>query len=110
MAYNLKLAERILAELNGIPFVEKKMFGGVGYILNGNMACGILGEDMIVRVSVDEYETLLKRTHVKIFTMKGGPKPMKGWLMVEPEGCKTKKQLSAWIKKGVEFTLTLPPK
>lgn len=110
MAYNLKLAERIQAELNGIPFVEKKMFGGVGYILNGNMACGILGEDMIVRVSVDEYETLLKRTHVKIFTMKGGPKPMKGWLMVEPEGCKTKKQLSAWVKKGVEFTLTLPPK
>ena len=110
MAYNLKLAERIQAELNGIPFVEKKMFGGVGYILNGNMACGILGEDMIVRVSVDEYETLLKRAHVKIFTMKGSPKPMKGWLMVEPEGCKTKKQLSAWIKKGVEFTLTLPPK
>jgi TfoX/Sxy family transcriptional regulator of competence genes len=106
----LKLAERIQAELNGIPFVEKKMFGGVGYILNGNMACGILGEDLIVRVSVDEYETLLKRTHVKIFTMKGSPKPMKGWLMVEPEGCKTKKQLSAWVKKGVKFTFTLPPK
>ena len=110
MAYNLKLAERIRTEFDGIPFVEKKMFGGVGFLIHGNMACGILGEDMIVRVSVDEYETLLKRTHVKIFTMKGGPKPMKGWLMVEPEGCKTKKQLSAWIKKGVEFTLTLPPK
>ena len=110
MAYNLKLAERILAELNGIPVVEKKMFGGVGFLIHGNMACGILGEDLIVRVSVDEYETLLKRTHVKIFTMKGGPKPMKGWLMVEPEGCKTQKQLSAWVKKGVEFTLTLPPK
>lgn len=110
MAYNLKLAERILAELNGIPVVEKKMFGGVGFLIHGNMACGILGEDLIVRVSVDEYETLLKHVHVKIFTMKGGPKPMKGWLMVEPEGCKTKKQLSAWIKKGVEFTLMLPPK
>lgn len=110
MAYNLKLAERIRTEFDGIPFVEKKMFGGVGFLIHGNMACGILGEDMIVRVSVDEYETLLKRTHVKIFTMKGGPKPMKGWLMVEPEGCKTKKQLSVWIKKGVEFTLTLPPK
>jgi TfoX/Sxy family transcriptional regulator of competence genes len=110
MAYNLKLAERIRAELQGLPVVEKKMFGGVGYILNSNMACGILGEDMIVRVSVDEYETLLKRANVKIFTMKGGPKPMKGWLMVEPEGCKTQKQLSAWVKKGVEFTLTLPPK
>ena len=110
MAYNLKLTERIRTELQGLPVVEKKMFGGVGCILNGNMACGILGEDMIVRVSVDEYEPLLKRAHVKIFTMKGGPKPMKGWLMVEPEGCKTRKQLSAWIKKGVEFTLTLPPK
>ncbi len=110
MAYNLKLAERIRTEFDGIPFVEKKMFGGVGFLIHGNMACGILGEDMIVRVSVDEYETLLKRTHVKIFTMKGGPKPMKGWLMVEPEGCKTKKQLSVWIKKGVEFTLTLPSK
>ena len=118
MAYNLKLAERIRTELQGLPVVEKKMFGGVGYILNGNtpalapgasVACGILGEDMILRVSVDEYETLLKRAHVKIFTMKGGPKPMKGWLMVEPEGCKTKKQLSAWVSKGVEFTLTLPP-
>ena len=110
MAYNLKLAERIRTEFDGIPFVEKKMFGGVGFLIHGNMACGILGEDMIVRVSVDEYETLLKRAHVKIFTMKGGPKPMKGWLMVDPEGCKTRKQLSAWIKKGVEFTLTLPPK
>ncbi len=110
MAYNLKLANQILAELQGLPIVEKKMFGGVGYILNGNMACGILGEDMIVRVSVDEYETLLTRAHVKIFTMKNGPKPMKGWLMVEPEGYKTKKKLSAWVKKGVEFTLTLPPK
>ena len=110
MAYDLKLAERIRAELQGLPVVEKKMFGGVGYMLNGNMACGILDEDLIVRVSVDEYETLLKRAHVRIFTMKGGPKPMKGWLMVEPRGCKTKKQLSAWVKEGVEFALTLPPK
>ena len=76
MAYNLKLAERIRTEFDGIPFVEKKMFGGVGFLIHGNMACGILGEDMIERVSVDEYETLLKRTHVKIFTMQGGPKPM----------------------------------
>ena len=110
MAYDSKLAERIRAELQGLPVVEKKMFGGIGYMLNGNMACGILGDDMIVRVNVDEYETLLKRTHVKVFTMKGGPKPMKGWLMVEPKGCKTKKQLSAWVKEGVEFALTLPPK
>ncbi|MBI2333313.1 MAG: RNA methyltransferase, partial [Chloroflexi bacterium] len=53
MAYDLKLAERIRAELKGVPVIEKKMFGGVGYMLNGNMACGILRGDMIVRVSSD---------------------------------------------------------
>jgi TfoX/Sxy family transcriptional regulator of competence genes len=110
MAYDLKLAERIRAEMQGIPFIEKKMFGGIGYILNGNMAVGILGNDMIIRVRLDEYEKLLKRAHVKIFTMKGNPRPMKGWLMVEPNGCKTAKGLSQWVKTGVEFALTLPPK
>jgi len=110
MAYNEKLAERILAEVEGLPVIEKKMFGGVGYMLNRNMACGILGDDMIVHVGLDNYDKLLKRKHTKIFTMRGSPKPMKGWLMVEPDGYKTAKQLSTWIKEGVEFALTLPPK
>lgn len=110
MAYNLKLAERIRAEIQGLPVIEKKMFGGVGYMLNGNMACGILGEDMIVRVNIEEYEKLLKRAHVKIFTMKNGPRPMKGWLMVEPDGYKTAKQLRSWVKLGVDFASSLPPK
>lgn len=110
MAYNLKLAERIRAEVNGLPVIEKKMFGGVGYMLNGNMACGILGNEMIVRVNIEEYEKLLKRAHVKVFTMKNGPRPMKGWLMVEPDGYKTAKQLRAWVKLGTEFAANLPPK
>jgi len=110
MAYDLKLAERIRAEVQGLPIIEKKMFGGVGYMLHGNMAVGILGDDLIVRVGVDDYESMLKRTHVKIFTMKGSPKPMKGWLMVEPSGTKTAKGLAQWVKLGVEFALTLSPK
>ena len=110
MAYNLKLAERIRAEVQGLPFIEKKMFGGVGYMLNGNMACGILGDDMIVRVNLEEYEKLLKRAHVKIFTMKNGPRPMKGWLMVKLDGYKTAKQLRSWVKLGVDFASSLPPK
>ena len=110
MAYNENLAQRIRAELQGLPVSEKRMFGGVGYMLNGNMACGILGEDMIVRAGLEDYEKLLKRKHTRIFTMKGSPKPMKGWLMVEPDGFKTAKQLSAWVKIGIEFALTLPPK
>ena len=108
MAYNLKLAERIKLEMEGIPFVEKKMFGGVGFLLQGNMACGVIDDGLIVRVQPDEHATLLKRAHVKPFDFSG--KPMKGWLVVEVEGYKTKKQLSAWIKKSVEFALTLPSK
>ena len=110
MAYDSNLAERIRAEVQGLPIVEKKMFGGVGYMLNGNMACGILGTDLIVRVGLDDYARLLGQPHVKVFTMKNGPRPMKGWLMVEPAGCKTEKQLSHWIKLGVEFASALPSK
>ena len=110
MTYNLKLAERIRAEVQELPVIEKKMFGGVGYMLNGNMACGILGDDMIVRVNAEDYEKLLKRAHVKIFSMNNGPRPMKGWLMVEPEGYKTTNQLARWVKTGLDFALTLPPK
>lgn len=108
MAYNEKLAERIRAELKGIPFVEKKMFGGVGYLLNGNMACGVNKENLIVRVAPEKHAELLKRPHTKTFDLTG--KPMKGWLLVKPDGYKTDKQLSAWVKEGVEFALTLPPK
>ena len=116
MTYNFKLAERMRAELDGIPCVEKKMFGGVGYLPHATLApgasvaCGILGDDLIVRVSNDDYDKLLKRTHVKLFTLKNTPKGMKGWILVEPAGYKTAKQLSQWIKTGVDFALTLPPK
>ena len=110
MAYNLKLAERIKKEMQGLPFVEKKMFGGTGYMLQGNMACGILGDDLIVRVPAEKQDAFLQRAHVKTFTMKQGPRPMKGWLMVEPDGYKSAAQLKKWVKQGVEIALSLPPK
>jgi len=108
MAYDLKFAERMRAELQGVPFVEKKMFGGVGFLLNGNLACGIYKDDMVLRIDPAKHEMFLKKKHAKPFALRG--KPMKGWLLVEPDGCKTAKQLSAWIKEGVDFALTLPPK
>lgn len=108
MAYNLKLAERVRSELNGMAFVEKKMFGGVGFLLNGNMACGVHGEGLIVRVPPEKHAQLLKRPHARPFDLTG--KPMKGWLIVDAEGCKTDRQLSAWVDEGVGFALTLPPK
>ena len=108
MAYNLKLAERIRHQLDGMPYVEKKMFGGVGYLLHGNMACGVVKDDLIVRVDPEKHTNLLKKPHARPFDMTG--KPMKGWLIVEADGLKTSRQLSAWIKEGLEFASTLPPK
>jgi hypothetical protein len=108
MAYNTKLAERIRAQLDGVPYVEKKMFSGVGFLLNGNLACGVNKDDLIVRVDPEKHSVLLKKAHVRPFDMTG--RPMKGWLLVESDGCKTDKQLNTWIKEGVEFALTLQPK
>jgi TfoX/Sxy family transcriptional regulator of competence genes len=108
MAYNTQLAERIRAQLDRIPFVEKKMFGGIGFLLNGNMACGVHKDAMIVRVDPEKHGSLLKKPHVRPFDMTG--RPMKGWLVVDQDGFKTDKQLNTWIKEGVEFALTLPPK
>ena len=97
MAYNLELAKRVAAELKGLPFVEKKMFGGVGCLVNGNMAVGVNKDDLIVRVAPEKHADLLKRPHARPFDLKA-------------EGCKTAAQLAAWVKEGVEFALTLPPK
>lgn len=108
MAYDIKLAERIRSELSGLPFLEKKMFGGIGFLLNGNIARGVNKNDLIVRVDPEKHATLLKKQHAKPFDLTG--KPMKGWLVVEVDGCKTDKQLSTWVKEGVEFALTFPPK
>jgi len=65
-------------------------------------------DDLIVRVNPEKHATLLKKPHAKPFDLTG--RPMKGWLVVGAEGVKTEKQLSTWVKEGVEFALTLPPK
>jgi TfoX/Sxy family transcriptional regulator of competence genes len=108
MAYDIKLAERIRFFLDGMPVVEKKMFGGVGFLIHGNMACGVCKDDLVVRVDPEKHSALLKKSHAKVFDITG--KPMKGWLLVEPGGVRTAKQLSVWVKEGIDFALTLPPK
>jgi TfoX/Sxy family transcriptional regulator of competence genes len=108
MAYDLKLAERVKAKMKGTRFVEKKMFGGTGYLLRGNMACGVHGDGLIVRVDPEKHAQLLKRAGARPFDLTG--RPMKGWLIVDASGCKTGKQLSAWVDEGVKFALSLPPK
>ena len=109
MAYDEGLAQRVRVVLEGKSGLEeKKMFGGVCFILSGNMACGILNERLIVRIGPEKYENALKQPNTGKFDITG--KPMKGWVMVSPEGYNTDERLSYWIEQGVAFALTLPAK
>ena len=109
MAYKEELAQRVRVLLEKKPgFNEKKMFGGVCFLLHGNMACGILNEDLIVRVGPDRYQDLLKLPETREFDITG--RPMKGWVMVSHEGQKTVEALTAWVERGIAFALTLPAK
>jgi TfoX/Sxy family transcriptional regulator of competence genes len=106
MAYDENLARRIRDELGSMPgLVEKKMFGGTGFLVRGNMACGVHGNDMIVRVGPARYDEALTRPHVKLFDMTG--RPMSGWVMVAPAGFASDDDLRAWVQQGVEFALSL---
>jgi TfoX/Sxy family transcriptional regulator of competence genes len=109
MAYDEKLAARVSAILANTPnLTEKVMFGGVGYMLSGNMACGVHKDYLIVRVGPDGYQEALNAPHTKVFDITG--RPMRGWVMVAPEGCASEEGLKSWVRKGVDFALTLPSK
>jgi len=109
MAYDEGLAERVRMEMERYTgCIEKKMFGGIGFLVGGNMACGVHGEDLIVRVGPDEYENALKERHTKEFDLTG--RPMKGWIVVKPEGYESSKDLSLWVEQGVRFAQSLPEK
>jgi hypothetical protein len=110
MAYDEGFAERIREALGDEAGVsEKAMFGGLAFLLRGNLAVGISnGGELMVRVGPDGTEDALARPHTRLFDMTG--RPMKGWVLVAPEGVKTKRQLAPWVKRGVEFARTLPPK
>ncbi len=109
MAYDEGLAQRIREQMGNLPgCVEKKMFGGVGFMLHGNMACGVNGSDLIVRVGPEGYEAVLAEPHTKPFDMTG--RPMKGWVVVEARGAETDGDLHGWVQRGVEFALSLPAK
>ena len=110
MVYDEKLADRIrktLSRRKGIT--EKKMFGGLSFLLNGKMCCGVLKDILVVRVNPKESDTLLKKPHVRPMDFTG--RPMKGFLYVSADGYKTEKQLSVWIERSVDFVSSnLPPR
>ena len=109
MAYDEDLAARIHDFLADQPGLEaKKMFGGVGYMVQGNMACGVHKDMLIVRVGPEAYEPSLGLPHTRPFDMTG--RAMKGWVMVEPAGFADQFDLERWVQSGLDFALTLPPK
>ena len=96
-----------LAEVDGIT--EKSMFGGLAFLLHGNMAVGIMSTgDLMVRVGPDATEEALSKPRTRLFEMRG--RSMTGWVIVERDGVKAKRQLGPWVKRGVAFASSLPPK
>ncbi len=109
MAYNEQLANRIsklLEQRKGI--VEKKMFGGIAYMLKDKMMIGIVKDELIVRCMPEDYPDLLKKPHAREMDFTG--KPMKGFLYVSATGIKTDRQLQKWLDIGIDFALKSPPK
>ncbi len=110
MAYDRTLAERVREQLAGAEgLTEKAMFGGLAFLLGGNMAvCVASGGGLMVRVGSDGLADALARPNARPFDMAG--RPMKGWVLVESEGLRTKRQLGPWVQRGVRFARSLPPK
>lgn len=109
MAFDQGLAQRVREEIIQLHEVEeKKMFGGVGFMLRGNMACGVINEALIVRVGADSYQSALAAPHTREFDMTG--RPMTGWVVVKPEGYRRDKDLRGWVERGVAFASSLPAK
>lgn len=109
MAYDENLAAGVraaLAEQEGL--VERKMFGGVGFMLRGNMCCGIQKSDLILRLGSDKSVEALHDPRMRPFDTTG--RPMKGWAVINADALEDETELSLWVQKSADFALTLPPK
>lgn len=109
MAYNEQLAGRI-GDLVGARagMIPKKMFGGIAYMLNGNMCCGIIGDELMVRVGQHAFDEALAEPHARPMDFTG--RPMKGMIYVGPEGTSSDGELLSWVERGIAFAESLPPK
>ena len=110
MAYDEELANEIRALLGSERGVEeKRMFGGLAFLLNGNMSVAVSGQGgLLVRVPPDDTEKLLQRAHVSPMVMAG--RETRGWLRVDAAGVRNRRQLSRWVSRGVGYARTLAPK
>lgn len=109
MAYSQALADRIRAVIGDPPaLTEREMFGGVGFMVQGNMAVGVVGEELMVRIDKQETEHALGEPGTRIFDFTG--RPMKGWVMVASEGYSSDQDFERWVQRGVDYALSLPAK
>jgi len=109
MAYDEGLAQRVRELVEGhLAYEEKKMFGGIGFLFYGNMACGVIRDDLIVRVGAENYTDALLEPHVELFDITG--RAMKGWVVIKEPGYRSDKDLQTWVEKGEKYSLSLPAK
>ncbi len=110
MAYDEDLANRIRELMAGEQGVtEQKMFGGLAFLIGGHMSVSASGRGgLLLRCDPEETDALVKKPHAARFEMRG--REMDGWLRVDPEGLRTKRQLEPWVKRGVAYARSLPPK
>jgi TfoX/Sxy family transcriptional regulator of competence genes len=109
MAYDEMLEARIRDMLGPRADLEsKKMFGGLCFLINGNMACGVLNNDFIAKVDPESHDSLLKKPAARPFDFSG--RPMKGILYVGPQGVKAPKDLRFWVNTSLAHALSKPPK
>jgi len=110
VAYDEELADRIrelVSAERGIS--EMRMFGGLAFLINGNMSVSASGQGgLLLRVDPADSDELLGEPHAHLFEMRG--RSMKGWLRVDAEGLRTKRELEGWVARGVGYAQTLPPK
>jgi TfoX/Sxy family transcriptional regulator of competence genes len=111
MAYDEALAERIrpLVEARG-AVTERKMFGGVTWMLQGNMACGVIGEDLCVRLTPEDADQALAEEDTRPFDMMGGGRRAKGMVVVAGPAVADGDALARWVNAGADYALSLPPK
>ena len=109
MAYDKKLADRIRKALAKQPkLTAREMFGGVGFMIRGNMACGVIKDELMVRIAKEATEATLKEAGARIFDFSGRPSP--GWILVNQSVLTKPGELRAWVKRGVKYALSLPAK
>ena len=109
MAFDEALAERIREILADEPGLSaKKMFGGYGFLLDGNMCAGVSGDNLIARVPAEDYTALLAEPNVIQFP--SPERPMRGWVAIEPDGIADDEDLARWVQSGIAIARSLPPK